>query len=345
MQGPVKRIKRYLRKRRFEKRVYAHEGGVVHLTHVDLDAVTSNAIHLRKYGPEDTFTIYTAVHRLPEQLQLLAEVAGERDDEKLLSLSDLNFDGEVEEEILEACREVRRNGWTVEWRDHHPWNEHQLRRFGEELNYLRVDRDFAGCEVVQQDLLPDDDVAQRIAEIGRDRDLWINEDPLSEKLSTVIRGREWKDRVSSMLADGEYWSDELQERYDELEERKQRKVRKSVKNARVVEKDSFRVGVTKSVGYNSDTAHELRNEYDTDLEVVVSDRGTYSLRSNHGVCTVIAGQHGGGGHPNASGGNLEFTLLDKLLYRFKGTKHPKVKRVIDTGFDELEAAFPSGTPR
>lgn len=343
MKGPIQRIKRYLRKRRFEKRVHAHEGGVVHLTHVDLDAVTSNAIHLRKYGEEDTFTIYTPVHRLPEQLQLLAEVAGERRDEKVLSLSDLNFDGEGEE-ILEACREIRRNGWTVEWRDHHPWTDEQLDRFGAELNYLRVDQDYAGCEVVQQDLMPDDDVSQRIAEIGRDRDLWINEDPLSEKLSTVIGSHRWKDRVSSMMAEGEYWSDELQERYEELEREKQKKVAESVEKARVEERHGFRIGVTESVGYNSDTAHEIRKRHDTDLEIVVSTRGTYSLRSEHGVCTAVAEQHGGGGHPNASGGNLEFSLLDKLLYRFKGTRHPKVKKVVDTGFEELEAAFPSGRP-
>jgi len=336
MKGPVSRLKSDLGRRRFERAVSEFEGDVVHLTHVDLDAVCANAVHLRKYGEREVFTIYSDVNTLVDKFRLLMKVSGEDESGRVLSLSDLNFDGDGED-ILGACKYLREKGWRIEWRDHHPWHDDVYGAFEEELDYFRVDRDFAGCEVVQQDLLPEDEVAQRVAEIGRDRDLWINEDPLSEKLSTVLRGREWKDRVSAMMAEGEFWSDELQRRYDKLEREKELAVERSVENARVEERDGLRIGVTRSEGYNSDSAHSVREKFDTDLEIVVSDRGTHSLRSPHGVCTEVAERHGGGGHPNASGGNLEFSLLDKLVFRFRGTRHPKVRELVGTGFEVLEA--------
>ncbi|MBS1263655.1 MAG: hypothetical protein MAG715_00840 [Methanonatronarchaeales archaeon] len=342
MKGPVARLREYLRQRRLERTLQQFEGSVVHLTHVDLDAVASNAIHLRRYGPEEVFTVYSGVEDLGEVFRLLAEVSGSTSP-KRLSLSDLNFDGDGEE-ILKTCRVLKGRGWAVEWRDHHPWRDEVLERFEEVLDHVRVDRDYAGCEVVQMDLLPDDPVAGRIAEIGRDRDLWLNEDPLSERLSTVIGGREWNDRVSRMMARGEYWDEKLERRYEVLEREKELAVERSVDNARVVERGGFRVGVTRSAGYNSDTAHAVRERFGTDLEIVVSGMGTYSLRSPHGVCTAVAEQHGGGGHPNASGGSLGFTFLDGLLFRLRGTRHPKVTGLVDTGLEELEAALPQGTP-
>lgn len=332
--GPVSWVDSFLGRRRLERGLESFDGSVVHLTHTDLDAVASNAIHLRRYGGDDVFTVYTEVGGLSGKLRLIEGVA-RAEDPKVLSLSDLNFDARAEE-ILDACRSLGLTGWRVEWRDHHPWDREVLKRFEGAIDYLRVDRDYAGCEVVQQDLLPDDEVARRIAEIGRDRDLWINEDPLSEKLSTVIGGVEAKEEVSRKLASGTYWDEELESRYRELREKKEEAVERSLKNARIVE-DGFRVGVTESEGYNSESADAIRERYSTDLEVVVSGEGTYSLRSEHGVCTAVAERHGGGGHPDASGGDLGFGLIDRLLFKLKGTRHPKVERLVETGLAELEA--------
>ena len=49
------------------------EGAVVHLTHTDLDAVCSDALHRRKYG--NVFTIFSPVRYYACHLNTLAKIA------------------------------------------------------------------------------------------------------------------------------------------------------------------------------------------------------------------------------------------------------------------------------
>ena len=71
------------------------EGAVVHLTHTDLDAVCSDALHRRKYG--NVFTIFSPVRYYACYLNTLAKI--EPRQAITLSLSDLGGTSGIASEI------------------------------------------------------------------------------------------------------------------------------------------------------------------------------------------------------------------------------------------------------
>src|SRR5512136_2590568 len=89
---------------------------VVHLTHNDLDAVGADAVHRMKFGTEGVFTIWSSVGKFFQLFSLVASCDGKGD---LLSISDLGYHNETES-IAEMAK---KNGWKVEWRDHHHWRD------------------------------------------------------------------------------------------------------------------------------------------------------------------------------------------------------------------------------
>ena len=80
-----------------------------------------------------------------------------------------------------------------------------------------------------------------------------------------------------------------------------------------------------SSGYPSETAAEVRKILNTDIELLVFDNGKFSLRSVPEISHLIAREFHGGGHPNASGGNLDYGWKEKLLYKlFRRVSKQKV---------------------
>jgi nanoRNase/pAp phosphatase (c-di-AMP/oligoRNAs hydrolase) len=85
-------------------------------------------------------------------------------------------------------------------------------------------------------------------------------------------------------------------------------------------------------GYPSETAAFLRKELGSDIEVLVSGSGKFSIRSVPPISHKIAKEFGGGGHPNAAGGFFNFTLKDKILLRLlkKNRWFEKIARYADS---------------
>ena len=92
---------------------------VVHLTHNDLDAVGADAIHRMKFGTDGVFSIWSSVGKFSALFSLVASCEGKGD---LLSISDLGYHRETEETAAKA----KKNGWVVEWRDHHRWRDEEV---------------------------------------------------------------------------------------------------------------------------------------------------------------------------------------------------------------------------
>ena len=126
-------------------------GSVVHLTHNDLDAVGSDAIHRRKYG--DVFTIWCSVGRFITNIDTVASSPGRGD---LLSISDLGYQQGVEQRLARA----RSNGWRIEWRDHHRWRDEEARAVKKKTGLLHIDVTTCATGIVARDLAPGDAVAE-----------------------------------------------------------------------------------------------------------------------------------------------------------------------------------------
>jgi oligoribonuclease NrnB/cAMP/cGMP phosphodiesterase (DHH superfamily) len=299
------------------KTLSRYTGNLVHLTHTDLDAVCCDAIFRRKYG--NVLTIFSSVTDYGIYLDLFTQVPKTRS--LTLCMSDLGG----RHNVIESLVKLKRNGWHVEWRDHHIWDTQTLEDVANTIDYLCVNRDICGCEIVYQDLLKDDPVAQEIAAIGRDRDFWINKDHRSEVLSTVVSDHAIREKVASKLAQGIFVDSEIERLHAVQIARKNKVMGNALRTSALFD----HTAVTVSDGYSSDVAAMLRVRYNSRTELVLRSSGIFSVRTVAPKSNQIAALFDGGGHPHAAGGNLHFTIGERIGFRLFTYRLKKVRELIE----------------
>ncbi len=294
------------------------DGKIVHLTHTDLDAVCCDALFRRKYG--NIFTIFSSVQDYNAYLERLAKVRNAAG--LTLCLSDLGGRSSV----LEALTCLKQRGWRVEWRDHHIWDAQVIGAVMSKIDYLRVSTEFCACEIVFRDLLANDPIAQEIAELGRDKDFWLNKDPRSEILSTAISDQLSRERIVGKLSQGVFIDHEIENMYAAQVRLKKKALSKALRASTIFNSTA----ITISNGYSSDVAAMLRSTYHSTTELVLRTNGRFSIRTVAPVSNQIAALFDGGGHPHAAGGSLHFTIAEQLAFRFTSYRLKKVRKLIET---------------
>jgi oligoribonuclease NrnB/cAMP/cGMP phosphodiesterase (DHH superfamily) len=305
-------------------RLNRFNGNMIHLTHTDLDAVCCDAIFRRKHG--DVLTIFSSVQDYTAYLDLFARV--QRSTNLRLCLSDLGG----RESAVESVNRLKRNGWRIEWRDHHIWERPVLEDVKHVVDYLCVNREFCACEIVCQDMLKSDLTSQEIAAIGRDRDFWINEDPRSEVLSTAISDDASREMIASKLAHGIFTDPEIEHLYAVQTAQKNKSINNALQSSAVFD----HTAITISNGYTSDVAAMLRERYNSRTELILRANGSFSVRTVAPVSNQIAMQFDGGGHPHAAGGNLHFSIAERIGFRLFAYRVKKVRDLIEAAsrFDQ-----------
>jgi len=278
---------------------------VVHLTHNDLDAIGADAIHRIKYG--EIFTIFTSVGKFHKNFNTVAGVKGKGD---LLSITDLGYKDRIED----TCARARSNGWKIEWRDHHRWTPEEIERVQKKVDLLVVDTETCGCGIAARDLLPGDKQAAELAGVVCDYDLWKHEDPRSAIVGQVSCKFEYREYLRDNFVQGVIINEKIEEIYHQIKAEMDEQIRSSMKRTKILE-GRYRIAFAPLYGYPSETAAAIRDNMDTDIEVIVSGNGRFSIRSKQPVSHLIAKQFGGGGHPNASGGTFPFGTLDRIIFR------------------------------
>ncbi len=297
------------------KAINRFQGGVIHLTHTDLDGVCSDAIMRREY--DEILTIYSPVQQFHQHIDQL--VASDRQP-LVLYLSDLGG----HRSIVETLAKLKTKGWRVEWRDHHVWDEQIVKLAQGVVDYLRVDPQFCACELVFQDIQPSDPVAREIAAVGRDRDFWINQDPRSEMLATVVYDDRWRKRIAEALSRGVFLDRDIERECEKQTKKRDASLERAMKRSCV----RNHVAVTIGNRHASDIAASLRNKYGSKIEIVLRTNGVFSIRSTDPISNRIAERFGGGGHPHAAGGNLHFTMADRFRFRLRPFRHKKVQELL-----------------
>jgi oligoribonuclease NrnB/cAMP/cGMP phosphodiesterase (DHH superfamily) len=309
----------------FPKKIHEEEGHlasalasrtahVVHLTHNDLDAVGADAIHRMRYGKDGVFTIWSSVGKFSALFNIVAHCKGNGD---LLSISDLGYHRDTEM----IAEKARVNHWNVEWRDHHRWRDDEIARIQKTVPLLHIDTSVCATGIVARDLLQENAVAGEVARIVCDYDLWKHADPRSAVLGQVLQRKKNRDHVRDCLIAG-IFSDELIESENaEIKAEMDAMMHKSLRQATIVG-SKYRIAFAPLYGYPSETAHFIRNEKKTDIEVIIGKDGKFSLRSVPPLSHLIARQFGGGGHPNAAGGSFNFTVIERFTWwLFKKSRH------------------------
>lgn len=287
---------------------------VVHLTHNDLDAVGADAIHRMKFGTDGVFTIWSSVGKFPNLLSTIASCEGKGD---LLSISDLGYHRDTDSHVARA----RKNGWKIEWRDHHRWRDDEVTRIEKEVDLLRIDTSVCGTGIVARDLMPENPLATEVARVVCDYDLWKHADPRSAVLGQVLQRKANRDHVRDCLVQG-IFSDELIGReYAEIKAEMEAMMQRSLSHATFTG-TKYRIVFAPLYGYPSETAHFIRDEKKTDIEVIIGKDGKFSIRSVPPISHLIAREFGGGGHPNAAGGSFNFTVIERFTWwLFKKSRH------------------------
>ena len=286
--------------------VKSRSAHVVHLTHNDLDAVGADAIHRMKYGNGNVFTIWSSVGKFSALFSLVATCDGKGD---LLSISDLGYNKDAG--II--ARSARVHGWKVEWRDHHRWREDEIKKVSQEVSILRIDTSVCACGIVARDLTPDNPVAEEIARVVCDYDLWKHADPRSAVLGQVLQRKKNREHVRDCLATGIFSDDLIVQEYAEIKSEMEAMMQQSLKHTTITGA-RYRIAFAPLYGYPSETAHFIRAHKNTDIEVIISKDGKFSLRSVPPVSHLIAREFGGGGHPNAAGGSFNFSIVERFTW-------------------------------
>ena len=279
---------------------------VIHLTHNDLDAVGADAIHRMKFGSDGVFTIWSSVGRFPAIFSLIASCEGKGD---LLSVSDLGYHREIE---LIAGR-ARSNGWRVEWRDHHRWRDDEVARVKGEVALIHIDTTVCATGIVASDLLPDNAVAAEVAHVVCDYDLWKHNDPRSAVLGQVLQRKKNREHVRDCLLAGVFSDELIVQEYTGIKAEMDAMMRRSLRHTTILGK-KYRIAFAPLYGYPSETAHFIRDQKKTDIEVIIGKDGRFSLRSVPPVSHLIAREFSGGGHPNAAGGSFNFSVLERFVF-------------------------------
>lgn len=287
---------------------------VVHLTHNDLDAVGADAIHRMKYGKDGVFTIWSSVGKFSALFSSVASCEGKGD---LLSISDLGYQRDNEL----TARKARAHGWRVEWRDHHRWRDDEIKKMEKEVSLLRLDTSVCACGIVARDLAPESPVACEVARVVCDYDLWKHADTRSAVLGQVLQRKKNREYVRDRLVQGIFSDHLIESEYSEIKAEMDAMMQRSLKNATILG-GKYRVVFAPLYGYPSETAHFIRSERNTDIEVIISKDGKFSLRSVPPISHLIAREFGGGGHPNAAGGSFNFTVIERFTWwLFKKSRH------------------------
>ncbi|MDO9326919.1 MAG: phosphoesterase [Methanoregula sp.] len=287
---------------------------VIHLTHNDLDAVGADAIHRMKYGNEGVFTIWSSVGKFSSLFSLVASCEGKGD---LLSISDLGYHRDTESIAAKA----KTNGWNIEWRDHHRWREDEITKIEKIVTLLHIDTSVCGTGIVARDLAPDNPTAVEIARVVCDYDLWKHADPRSAVLGQVLQRKKNRDHVRDCLVAGIFSDSLIEQEYAEIKAEMDAMMKRSLKQATFLGK-KYKIVFAPLYGYPSETAHFIRDERKTDIEVIIGKDGKFSVRSVPPISHIIAREFGGGGHPNAAGGSFNFSVVERFTWwLFKKSRH------------------------
>jgi uncharacterized protein len=214
---------------------------------------------------------------------------------------------------------------VIEWRDHHRWRDDEIRGIQNIVPVLHIDTDVCATGIVARDLMPGDPVAAEVAHVVCDYDLWKHADPRSAVLGQVLQRKKNREHVRDCLVAGIFSDAQIEAENAEIKAEMDEMMERSLRHATFLGK-KYRIVFAPLYGYPSETAHFIRGKKNTDIEVIIGKDGKFSLRSVPPISHLIAREFGGGGHPNAAGGNFSFTVVERFTWwLFKKSRH----------FDEL----------
>jgi len=297
----------------------------------DADGLACVALLREAFG--SAALVPTGPHEIADSLEYVAEFA---DPDARVVVCDLCPDDERD---IEPLGDVA-DGHEIRWFDHHQWHD-ELALLVEEAGVDLVvgpSDEVCTADVALEAL--DYDFPERftdLAEVTRDHDLWLREDPRSDDLADYSYWSEPEEYVETVREHGADLPADVEEYLAERRVEKEALIEQAVERGQIVDVNGWTVGVTYGRCSQNEVAEAFR-EQGADASVVVKPSGSASIRGTDAFerCHEVAGQVNGGGHPKAAGCKPDI-YDDMLDYAHHWTTRGAItKQVILDAFRALE---------
>lgn len=309
-----------------------------------LDGVGSVVVALRALGTDGVGVAYLQPGHMARALDLLVRFPGRG---RRLLIADLSVNPDQFDEVVDACVRLDEQDWIIEWRDHHhkQWESLDLGRLTKHVVVLEVNEDAteSGASLMQKALAPTDRFARRFADTVKDRDLWWNKTPDSETLEFAITwlGEEvFVEHFLARKARDPVVDDFIRQAAARQKALIEKHTQVLLRGRRLFETPhGDRVGVVYGYLPKNVGLHRLLEEDGVQIAINVRPNGKISFRSRPGVGIThrIARRFDGGGHPNASGGDLGLRGLAYWWYIVRRGRVARVAQVAKAAVEELTA--------
>lgn len=237
-------------------------------------------------------------HELSEALEYVAEYG---ENGLNLFVCDLCPDSEDD---LEALSAVSERADSIQWFDHHQWDDgletlvsqHAELVVGDSNSVCTTD---VALETIEYEF---DDRYVELAAVTRDHDLWLREDPRSDDLADYAYWSEPEEYIETVVEHGANLPEHVESFLEEQRIEKEALIGKAIDRAEYETIGEFTVGVTYGRCSQNEVAEAMR-EQGADASVVVKPAGSASIRGTDSFqrCHEVAGRVSGGGHPKAAG--------------------------------------------
>lgn len=319
----------------FEREIQEYSDIII--THTDADGLSSPALIEEMTG--NRAAVASVSYEGPFTLEDALVVLAENDVENRgVFILDLNPN---DKSMALLIKEIVQNDCLVTWFDHHQWDDNIRTACDMPGVELHIDEDECTASLIQKTYSASyGEMMEELAEVTKDRDLWINEDPRSEYLAAFAKMAEPRDYIATVQAVGVDLPADTIERIEERLSLNDDVKDFAATRARWEEVDEYDVALTYvSGGVSSEIGNELCENRGADIAVVMHDFGgasiySHSDRETFARCHEVAGELGGGGHPTAAGFGFEFeTFRDLMIYWLdmeRSAQAGEVTRAIDT---------------
>ena len=294
------------------------------LTHIDADGYSSAALVADYCGP-DTVVLPMSYHGAYGLRDALDDLAHDITSNTTVYIVDLAAaDCHIEGHLLP----LEQAGVDVVWYDHHQWSDDARDAVERAGVTLVVGEDECAASLLARDLGQHYDgggipanfepYLEELAAVTKDIDLWIRDDPRSERLNVFATIADVDEYIDTVLKHGVDWPDSVDERIDERLERDRELEEAAIENRTSYSVGGYSVGITYvRGGRSSQIGNDLVEDLDHDIAVICKTHGgmgiySHSDRETFARCHEIADQLGGGGHPTAAGCEIPVETFREL---------------------------------
>lgn len=303
----------------FRKLVKSNRASIYNVTHIaDFDGMGSAAM-LMHYAGVPKERIFFGNYMRQAIDRIIEELNAAKLHNSLIIFTDMGVNDSTIETLKGLLHWLKDKGNKVAWIDHHPWNDTAVREIGGECAYLVAgeNKNYCATELVYKELFENEaDTAygMNLANIAHYADFNIrNEqlDPLLFEITGAITYINYnqgniarlRDLVSE-FAKGNYKNGITKEAYANYLKDSELSIKELEES---LEKHSIG-NLTLGIGYSkrlgsTQACAIIADELKADIAIFVNtDSRKVSLRSDKAVdCSKLAIALGGGGHPQASG--------------------------------------------